>query len=348
MNTRAGIDALDLQSGEALWTSTIAQKPLLLLGNTLVAQAELEEPGNVLRLVLLDTENSGAQRAQVDIGLPDGVQASIDDGAGRVFRVEAWAAPCGLAVAWSYAGAPVRGAEDSSRVKSQVRRVKGAAWLDLETGAVSAVAQGERPETPTPPLPAKLARLEESGRLPRPLWRSGDTYAAVFRAPRDGTERTVLKRWQATTGDSLPDVTLFTEDYTIRYPSADNSHLLVSRRGRTPPALESYDWLIFSVSTGARVAELRLSFPAAWFFVTGPLLVHEVQLQAQLVDGAWTEEPRKVRAIDLETGAERWVWPLRDTAYRGSLPPSTPRLHDSKEPPGSSDALQPTEGEQKP
>jgi hypothetical protein len=346
MNISGGIDALDLYSGEVLWTATTAQKPLLLLGGTLIAQAEPGERGNVLRLVLLDAGGNGTEESRVDIDLPDGVQAVINDGVGRVFRTEAWPAPNGLVVGWSYAEAPARGADRRSQDKTQVLRVEGAVQLNVETGAVTALAQVERPG-PTP-LPAELARLDEAGRLARPLWRSGDVYAAARRVTRDGTERTVLKRWQATTADSLPDVTLFTEDHTIRYPSADNTHLLASRRDRASTTKASYDWVVFSLATGARAGELRMDFPAAWFFVTGNLLVHEVQYQAHLLDGAWTEEPRQVRAIALETGEELWAHPLRDIAYRGSLPPNTAGLQDSKVPPGSSEAPQPTEGEQEP
>jgi len=346
MNTTGGIDALDLRSGEVLWTTTIAQRPLLLLGDALVAQAEPEERGNVFRLVLLDTENLGAQTAQVDIDLPDAVEATIDDGAGRIFRVEAWAVPGGCAVAWDYVKVPVRGADDGSPVAPQVRRIEGAAVLDFETGTVYPIAQDERPEEP--PLPAELARLEEAGRLPRPLWRSGEVYAAALRVHGDGTERTVLRRWQAATGDSLPDVKLFIENHTIRYPSADNTHLLVSSRARATRTPSSYDWQIFLLTTGERVGELRLGLPAAWFFVTGSLLVHEVQSQAQLTSGAWTEEPRKLRSVDLDTGAEQWTWPLRDTAYRGSLPPNAPELPKPEDATGSSVSSQQAEGEQTP
>ncbi len=341
MNTDDGIDAVVLSSGRVLWTTTVAQKPLLLVASTIVAHAESEDRGNVLRLVLLDAAKSGAVKARADVDLPEGVRASIDDGPGRAFRVETWLEANRVMVAWSYAEAPVRGAEMISETTSQARRYEGAARLDPKTGKVMAVSEGERRSAPTPPLPSNLSQLKESGRLPGPLWRAGETYAAVSR----GAKRTVLKRWRAATGDALPDVTLFTESYTVRYPSADTRHVLVSRRDPTRPAEQSYEWLIFSLATGARIAELRRSLPAAWFFVTGPLLVHEVQRQAQLVDGAWTEEPRKVRAIDLETGAERWTRPLRDTAFRGTLPPGAPGLQGSREPPGSSDAVQPTEGE---
>ncbi len=325
MNTHDGIDALDLRSGEARWTTILAQKPLLLLENTLIAQAAPEGIGNVLHLVFLDAANGSAKRTQVDIDLPEGVRASIDDGAGTSFRIEAWATQGGFAVKWTYSEVPVRGAlRDPTEAQSTERRWEGAARVDLETGTVYSVEPGDRPNVAPPRLPVGLSRLEKSGDLLSPLWFSGDTYAAAARIRQDGSEQTVLKRWRATTGDSLPDVALFTRDYTIQYPSADYRHLLASRRNSSTQASGRYDWIIFSLSTGERIVEQQLDVPAAWFFVIGSVLIHDAPRRAVRVDDTWIEEPPKLRAIDLQTGSEHWIWYVRDTAFRGSQPPGIP------------------------
>jgi len=325
MNNHEGIDALNLLSGEALWTTTIAQKPLIVLETTLVAQAKPGGNAGILRLVFLDTDNDGADYRQVDIDLPEGVRAAVDDGPGTNFRVEAWATQGGFTVKWDYSAAPVRGAlQDPTKVRSEVRRWEGAARVDLETGEVSPADPDKAPERPVLPEPAGWSRLEASGSLLSPLWHSGDICAAAARIGQNGSERTVLKRWRAATGDSLPDVTLFSNGYTIQYPSADFKYLLASRRTRTAPPPQSYDWLIFSMATGARIAELQQDIPAAWFFINGPLLIYDVPRRTRSVDGAQIEEPPELRALDLQTGDEQWIRPVRDTAYRGSLPPGTP------------------------
>lgn len=325
MNTHDGIDALDVRSGEARWTTILAQKPLLLLENTLIAQAAPEGIGNALRLVFLDTANGSAKRTQIDIDLPEGVRASIDDGAGTSFRIKAWATQGGFAVKWTYSAALVRGAlRDPTEARSAERRWEGAARVDLETGTVYPVEPGDRPNVAPPRLPAGLSRLEKSGDLLSPLWFSGDTYAAAARIRQDGSERTVLKRWRATTGDSLPDVTLFADNYTIQYPSADYRHLLASRRNNSTQASGRYDWMIFSLATGERIVEQQMDVPAAWFFVIGPVLIHDVPRRAVRVDDTWIEEPPKLRAIDMRTGIEQWIWYVRDTAFRGSNPPGIP------------------------
>jgi hypothetical protein len=325
MNTHEGIDALDLRSGEARWTTLLAQKPLLLVKNTLIAQAAPEGIGNALRLVILDTANGSAKKTHLDIDLPEGVRTSIDNGAGTAFRLETWATQGGFTVAWTYSEVPVRGAlQDPTEAQSTERRWEGAARVDLETGGVYPADPGDRPDVTPSPRFAELSRIEKAGDLLSPLWLSVDIYAAVARVRQDPPGRTVLKRWRAATGDSLPDVTLFTEDYTVQYPSADYKHLLASRRNSSTQSSDRYDWMIFSLATGERIAELHLDVPAAWFFVMGPLLIHDVPRNAVRVDERWIEEPPKLRAIDLQTGSERWIWHMRDTAFRGSQPPGTP------------------------
>jgi hypothetical protein len=299
----------------------LAQKPLLLIENTLIAQAVPEGTGNVLRLIFLDTANGGAKKTHIDIELPEGVRASIDDGAGTAFRVDTWAVKDGFAVEWTYSAVPVRGAlQDPTEAQSSERRWEGAARVNLETGGVHPADPGSRPDAKPAP-PADLSRLEKSGDLISPLWLSGDTYAAAARVRQDGSVRTVLKRWRATKGDSLPDITLFTEDYTVQYPSADTRHLLASRRNNSADASGRYDWMIFSIATGEQIAELHLDIPAAWFFVIGGSLIHDVPRRAVRVDDTWVGESPKLRAIDMQTGSEQWTWNLRDTAFRGSMPP---------------------------
>lgn len=320
MNTNGGIDAVDLATGDARWTTTEAQKPLALVGDTLIAQSEVEGRSGVLRLVMLDVAGGGSREAEVDVGLPQDVQAAIDDGPGTRFRIDVRELEGDLIAEWSYSESPVRGgAED----EAEAHQVSGAFRIDSETWDVLPADAGEIPIVPLEPLPARLLDLEEAGRLPARLWPSDGVYAAAIRRREAGASRTVLKRWRVADGDSLPDVTLFTGSYTIRYPSADGRHLLVSRTDRTPPDVGGFDWLVFSLATGERVAELSMDTPGAWFFLTGPLLVHEFLPQFRAVDDEEIVEPGGLRAVDMGTGEERWARPVRDTAYHGPLPPRT-------------------------
>lgn len=323
MNIRRGIDALDLHSGTVLWTSDIAQKPILLLKDTLVAQAETDERSDVLRLAFLNTESNGEPVMRADIPLPAGVRAAIDAGAGTSFLTSAWPTPEGLTVVWSYSNQIMRGADSKSAGGQEGSVTRGAAVVDLKTASVTLLPDDDIPVEPHRKLPPKLAQLEDTELLTGQLWQSGGIYAAVSKIREDGLTRSVLKRWKAESGDSLPDVTLFTGRFTVRYPSADYRHVLASRLSGATASTRKYDWMVFAVGTGERIADLQLDLPGARFFMSGSLIVYEVQAQAHLKDGVWTHEPPKMRAIDVRTGSECWVWPVHDTAYHGTVPSQT-------------------------
>lgn len=327
MNTRAGIDAIALPSGETLWTTSLAQKPLLPLDNLLVAQAESK--GGTLNLVVLDVTTRGSQEATVSVDLPDGVRANIDDGPATKFRVRARPTTGGFTVAWTYTETDMRGAEPPATAPpSPARQMQGAFRVDAGTWTVAT----SQPDTSTPPLPAKLARLVEAGRLTTPVWRCGEVYATVSRVRRDGARATVLQRWLAASGDSLPEIEIARDSHTAHYPSADTRHLLVSRR--TPPPASEFDWKVVALATGASVAELHSGGPTAPFFVTEQLLVHVVHPQTDVSPGSQTLQPPEIRALDLQSGEERWAHPVRDTTYRGPLPQGTDsgRLEPSADP----------------
>lgn len=325
MNTQGGIDAVDLSSGESIWTTSRAAKPLLLHGDLLIAQAA-EAPGRsgVFRIVGLNTTAKGEPVFEADVELPEGVSAFVSDGPGITFRASARISEVDLIVSWLFSEQPISGAYIEADATA-FRQVTGTARIDLETGRVEPLGSDETPSLNGPQLPDNLARLVESGSLPGRLWRLDNVLISPALITDDDGERILLKRWNGETGEALPEISIRSNGLTVRYPSADYRHLLTSKLVETSPRVwEKYLWVIFSLETGVRVAEVRNFEPGAWFFISGSSLIQEVQPQGRLVDGVGVEEPRKLRAIDLASGAERWNRPIRDTAYRGSYPPLIP------------------------
>ena len=146
---------------------------------------------------------------------------------------------------------------------------------------------------------------------------------AIKRATYEGKQRVSLKRWDAETGEALADVTLFDNGLNFRSVSADKRHLLASRRDASDS--RTWEWAVYSLETGAQVAELRHDTPAAWFFLSGSHLVHETDVTSRLVRDQVVVEPGKLRAVDLENGTEVWSHAIRDTKYRGPYPPRIAR-----------------------
>ena len=69
-------------------------------------------------------------------------------------------------------------------------------------------------------LPA-LIRLKDGQPLPGRVWRVSNVWVAIERATHGGKQRVSLKRWDAETGEALPDITLFDRGLKFRAVSAD-------------------------------------------------------------------------------------------------------------------------------
>jgi hypothetical protein len=81
-----GIDGVSLDSGLVVWHSDDAQKPLMLSGSELIAQAQSPIIGELL-LVSLD-KNSGAMIGDNRFVLPDNVIAPVSQGLEHKFKIE--------------------------------------------------------------------------------------------------------------------------------------------------------------------------------------------------------------------------------------------------------------------
>jgi hypothetical protein len=164
-------------------------------------------------------------------------------------------------------------------------------------------------------LPDTVAQAVDGGSLLRPPRLVGRWYAAPARADGEGRNGVVLKRWHAETGEPVSDIPLFEGEATVRYVSADGRHLLASRLDAEGDPHDRYVWWIFSLDAGQRVATVRRPLVAARFFLSGSSLIHLSPAQSRLVEGQSIEEPFTLRAIHIETGAELWALPVRDTKH---------------------------------
>jgi hypothetical protein len=100
MKPGGGVEALDLRSGAVRWRSAEAARPLAVMGDRLVAQAEPAGAGS-LELVSLDVRN-GAARAKSRVPIDAAVTASPVDSARATFRAWAEASDSRLTVRWEH------------------------------------------------------------------------------------------------------------------------------------------------------------------------------------------------------------------------------------------------------
>jgi hypothetical protein len=167
MRAGGGIDALDLASGHSLWYATDVAKPLAVVGDLLVAQAERPQ-GAALDVVLVSTRDGQPQRT-VHVSLAAGAWSSVDDGPGRSLSVAANATPDGVVVSWAAEEAPdlgvapgTLGGASAARAPLAAPRPSGTVRIDLASGrAEPAAADAASLER------LARARISEEPRLPQ-------------------------------------------------------------------------------------------------------------------------------------------------------------------------------------
>lgn len=321
MHTERGIDAVDLSSGKVLWWTDQAAKPLLRHDDWLVAQTQPSVGQQFLRIAFLNSHDIAADSRYVDIPLTAGVQVTIDDAMESSFSAAARVHEGILVLSWQYIYRRMTGPPPGPDDEALDRTAMGSVRIDIDTGQIEPI--DDTVALPEPELPPALVQLKLAQALPGPVWRVNNVLVAIVRATDNGKQRVSLKRWDAETGKVLADVTLFDGALNFRSVSADRRHLLASRRKASDS--REWWWAVFSLETGAKVAELRHDTPGARFFLFGSRLIHETNVSAQRVGARLVVEPGKLRAVDLETGTELWSHPIRDTKYRGPVPPDIGR-----------------------
>jgi hypothetical protein len=316
MNPEGGIDAVDLASGHLLWTTAQAAKPIIMAEDLLIAQVDIPDLKNILHLMFLNTKKGGESASEAKIELPTGVRVSVEDGPSTSFRTDAWIHGKFTFIAWTFSKGYVGGPPPKG---TGVHTVSGTVRIDSRTGESRLLNFNDFPPPARPGVPNTIIRKAASRSHSGQLWNTGCVVARVERIPGKREKGITLLRWSCATGEALPDVKLYGADYTLRYPSANQKHLLASKAdyANRPP----WHWLIFSIDSGKRVAEINMESPGARFFVGRNHLIYESPLERRLVAGEWLSEPLRLQAIDLESNNKRWSRPIRDTVYRGSSPP---------------------------
>lgn len=316
-----GIDAVNLSSGKLMWSSKSASKPLLLDGRLLLALSESAEPDNRLCLSVLDTQDKGKLLHQSIVHLPENVRVRIDNGLGTSFAATARLEEGEAIVSWRYSRQLITGA--AIPVDTNGTDVDGTVRIDLKTGHAVSVSKGEVSQPAEIRLPKRVRRLVESGKLEGPMWQAGNVLAAVTRTIRNGEQSTILKRWTTKNGRAIPETVLSRDDFIYRYASPDGRYLLTSKPSDS--AEPGWIWRIYSIETGAVVAEVRNALPAAWFFLTPTRLVYELEPEGRNINGSKViDRPLRLHAVDLKTNKALWERPYRDTAFRGPYPAGRP------------------------
>ncbi len=315
MNPAGGIDSVSAPSGELLWSTEAAAKPLMLFDDLLIAQAERATGG--LDIVSLKARSGGDHGLDLAIDLPGGVQGAVDDGMGISFLVHSTVREGALFLWWDHTERYVKGIAPAPEEPLE-RQQMGTYRLDLVSNRTVPVDRAAVSASPLA-LPPQVEAWIESGVTTGGVTAIGNLLVATQVLTTAGQDQIHLKRWSAE-GVSLPDITLFSGSHVLQFASADHRHLLVAERLAAGEFAE-YEWSIFSLTTGERLGQVSHHQSHAPFFVSGNSLTYVERGYGRLVDARWVTEPRKLRTILLGSAALVWERRLRDTTYQGEYPP---------------------------
>jgi hypothetical protein len=328
---KGGIDAVNLATGEILWQTAAAQRPLCVVGNRLYAVAAVEKkrplyymgflmlkppPGkHGFRIVGFDLDDKGQRVLESEVvETPEWVQ--LPEPAGEAFTTRWQIDKDGLLLTWEartwYSG----GRKPTPEMVATARRQAGSAFrMDLRTGET-------RPATPSKPsVPPAWPFANDLENL-AVRWQGfcGSTYKAVILEEADGKQKLVLRSWDAVTHAAQPAKELAQGRQLVVLPAMDDRFLGVREILPSPEKTlneeerRRYAWAIFAVETGAYVG----SMPYDPHTQTMNVINERAYL---LIGGSIVgalDQPfrymRSVRAVDLKTGKTLWEHPIPSKA----------------------------------
>ena len=284
MTPDGGVRALNIVSGDLIWASKEAAKPIGLANGGLVCQAESSGSVNDVRIVVLDPE-TGKKIVSTNAGLPQSVAPSVTETRKGNFVASADAFNGDAVVSWQFVrraqqGLPPRtkGTLPGTGVAEDIgpsQPEKGAFRIDLSTGQISPVSAGDV----LPRQPNKSESLHANTKILAPPGR--------------------------------------------QYLSADGLDVLVSEQKSVKSEPGAFLMTIFDSTTGNPVGSFTSSVPILRFFVIGSRIIYESKRRFERINNEkdLVEQPRTLIARDLATGEEMWKVVLRDTEYTGPFPP---------------------------
>ena len=106
-----------------------------------------------------------------------------------------------------------------------------------------------------------------------------------------------------------------------QFRAGDDRHVLASEKRDNSDGWNRYRWTLAD-RNGNRLGEVDRPVSVAPFFVSGTTLVHEAGPSLRrLPSGEFEAKGLRLVAVDLQRGGEQWSIEVRDTVYRGVMPP---------------------------
>lgn len=302
LNKSGGIDALDLGSGETLWSSDREGQLLLAWDDRLAVL--VRDPGKSARwrVLLLDTGHKGRRLLESEpLPLPAWVVAG--SGGAPSFRTSPSVRDQRLRLTWTASEVPQFGVDPLVLPQATgARAASGSMDIDLQSGRVEVLVPASPPKVEKPEIPEGLAKLisrpyREGGRFRSdPLLVVGE---ALILEKLDSNPSLILKRWNHRNGRELSPVDLGPAGPVAPLVTLDGGHLLVA--GKSGEGERPHQRLI-ALPTGKTLVTLPVGETVSETSVLGG----RVYVAVDEPVGPNQIRPRVLRAYALSGGKLLW------------------------------------------
>jgi hypothetical protein len=313
-----GIEAIDLLTGDLLWSSHEAEVPLLVANDRLYAQAGTKR--NRMRVLVFDlTHKAEVVLESNPVVFADWVVTG--DAPGRSFKTEWRLEKDHLVLSWQarawYAGK----VKPTPALEAEARKTaEGLVRIHLTTGQVQhspAEAPGVALGIPVPQKDLEKKSVRWKGLLQ-------DQYKAVVMEENGDGQKLTLLTWDHSGAKVGEPRELFSGRRLTVLPTLDERILCIHEAAPSPEQRvasedsSKFAWALISLETGNLVARVAFEASTQAMTLVGPRLFVQQSgpIRGSLADPAINT--RTLKAIDLKTG--RFLW-QRNIAGKAVHPP---------------------------
>ncbi len=281
MAPQGGVIQLNIETGSVNWTSTAADRPVRLDGNTLLAQIDSQKPGT-MELVSLGQSDGQAQHRQA-VDLPDSVIPLIDERLARRFALR-------------------QSPDEPSQLlwRESHQLIRGAAMAGKSEARITVGMMNYRGKQ-------LVATTQFNKTVFDQLWIRA---AAVTPAPAGTPGK---RRFLSV--DQVHSLT------SSRGQAASlGMHTPNTGSDEPAQRLSTYWWQVYD-ATGDTLGGFSSPVAFSPFVVSQDLLLHVIgPFSVRTPEGALEHQPLSLVATQISTGKIVWRKAIRDTRYRGPFP----------------------------
>jgi hypothetical protein len=318
----AGISALDLTTGELLWTTDGATQPVFVAESRLAALKRESQRANVLLVVMLDVDGQGkVALVSEPIVFPDWVV--VTTAPSEDFSFEVWGDANELRLEWEAHARYRGGAAPSLQIQQQATHdASGVVRVNLKTGRVEMLPPEEQVIRQ---FPKRLEEVETASFKRGTKWFSppqiaGEKIAALIF--KDGEEPVLmLQTWRLPAVEEETAVAVGKGRGLVPEVTPDGQYLFVHREALWEEQKhENTEWQVYSVATGGLIASLTLEPGAQEVSVVDSRVLYVVEESPTVTGVTRTGIYRSIlKARELMSNELLWECTLQER--RASQPP---------------------------